>query len=102
VTVSNTTSTAGKAFIYGPALNQVLHIFPVLRASEVEVSVAHSRQTYVGFLIPRIAPKRTVRILLRLAPPRNPQTIVAAGTRRVYANDWHILDNSSCEIKRKR
>ena len=103
VTVTNTTDKAGKVFVYGPALASVSHVYPAfpLSPTTVVVRVSHTQQTYIGFVIPRIAPKKAAYLILRLTPTRRAQSILVGSSRVIRAPDWSILNNPDCRIRKR-
>lgn len=98
VTVRNTTPTPSQAVVYGPALGQVRFVQPVMKTVDVVVWVGQSRQSYFGFVLPRVSPKTPAHILFRLVRPRKPASIVGSTSQTVRAADWSILDNADCVI----
>jgi hypothetical protein len=100
VTVTDRSSGSGRAFIYGPALAGVTHVYPLLQPSTVAVQVGQARRTYVAFVLPHIAKGKSARLILRFAPPRGRQSIVATDSRIVKASDWNIVSNADCTISK--
>lgn len=104
VTVTNTTGSPHRAIVYGPPLSAVQHVFPphLLAPTTVQVTVGNQHRSYIGFLIPRVGPRRRVRALLRILPPAHLASILATTSRTVQASDWSVLDNSGCRIRPAR
>lgn len=99
VTITNNTSKAGRAIIYGRALTWLRHIQPVLTTAQVIVTAAGSRRSYIGFVVPGVKSKDPAHLLLRFAPAARGTSIVATGRPNVQAADWHVLDNNDCVIR---
>lgn len=100
MTVSNRSSTSGQAYLYGPALAGVTHVYPPLQPTTIGVRAASSSRTYIGFVLPRIALNKSVRLILRLVSPQGPQSIVATDRRVVHASARSIVDNPDCTIRK--
>ncbi|MBV9282372.1 MAG: hypothetical protein JOZ41_20005 [Chloroflexi bacterium] len=102
VTVTNTTDRAKRAIIYGPAIGDVSHIYPVLTPTHVTVLVGKGSATYDAFIISQIPAQKSAYLLLRFAPPMPAQSILVSERFTVRASDWSVLDNPDCRIKRVR
>jgi hypothetical protein len=98
VAVKNTTGSAQSIVFYGPPLNQMRHIYPVLDPAYVTVTVAGHVRRFVGFRLPRVPSNRSVHVLVRLAPPLHGQSIVATSQQTVHAASWQVLHNSDCMV----
>jgi hypothetical protein len=99
VTVTNSTSTAATAFVYGPAFSWLQYIHPVLDQTQVVVKVGNSRPvSYFGRIVPRVQPDKSVQLDLQFRSPPRAQTIVVATSRSVHAGDASVLTNADCSI----
>jgi hypothetical protein len=98
VTLKNTTSTTTTAYVYGPPLTHITHIYPPLAPGPVTVTVSGKSRSYVGFLVPHLTPANPVHMLLRLAPPIRGESLVASTRQVVKASDWGVLNNSDCVL----
>ncbi len=99
VTISNTTGTALRGIVYGPALSNTHFIQPRYRPTTVYVQVGTQRRSYVGFVIPSVGPKAPTRVLFRLARLRRPQSILATSHATVHADSWDAVRNADCTVK---
>jgi hypothetical protein len=101
VTVTNQTGSTGSAIIYGPPFEGIRHIYPVslLRPTRVVVGVAHTSQTYIGFVVYPIAPKKPAHLILRFVAPPHRESIAVTTKPIVQASSWNVLDNRKCVIR---
>lgn len=102
VTVTNNTSSAANAMIYGPVMTQVRHFYPfTLQASQVVVEQTHGQNTFDGFVVPRVLPNTPSHLLLRFDRPLHPGSIAVATTRTVDGTNGNPLDNPDCVIGKR-
>jgi hypothetical protein len=99
VTVSNTTQSALRAIVYGPALAHARFIRPRYRPTNVYVEVGKERRPYVGFVIPSVGTKHPAHIEFHLAGLAKPQPILASVHSVVQADDWDSVLGSGCSVK---
>ena len=97
--MSNTTQSALRGIVYGPALKGVRFIHPVYRPITVSVMVGKQRRPYVGFVIPAVETKTPAHVLFRLAKLPNPQPILASPHAAIHDASWSDVANSDCSIK---
>lgn len=99
VTVTNTTPAALRAIVYGPALKNTRFIQPRYDPANVYVRVGKQRRHYVGFVIPRVAPRHPAHVLFRLAKPGQPEPILASSHSVVQVDSWDVISNDGCTVK---
>jgi hypothetical protein len=100
VTVRNTTALPRNAIVYGPVFVLIRHVYPLLRPSQVTVTVSHTHTAYIGFIVPRVDPKKPVHLLLRFAPPARPQPILVTDQSTIKSSSWSFLENPLCHIRK--
>jgi hypothetical protein len=100
VTVSNTTDKPATAFVYGPILDRLRHIYPPLLPTYVAVAVSNSSRTYTAFVVPRVGPHKSAHLILRFEPPLPAGSILVTTKQTVQASDWTVLHNSDCHIRK--
>jgi hypothetical protein len=98
ITLKNTTSATRSAYLFGPPLIHIRHIYPLLAPAPVMVTVSGVSRSYVGFLVPHVLSDKTVYILLRLAPPLRGQSILASSHHAIKASSWSVLNNNDCVL----
>ncbi len=101
IIVANVSSSARSGEIYGPALSRLTHIYPVLRQTQVVVVFPAHRQTFIGYVLPTIRPKKSARLLMRFAPGPHAGSLVVTDTRTIHATSRSILTNPKCLIAAK-
>lgn len=103
VRVKTAAGHVGQAYIYGPPFDNVRHIFPIalLRPTHVTVQVGHSSQSYVGFLVRRVAPKKPTLLTLRFLPPPHSVSILVSAAPVVHASSWSVLQNPACVLHKR-
>lgn len=101
VTVTNSTSTAATATIYGPAFSSIRHFYPVTMASIYATVKSTGRPvSYPGFAVRRVRPDHPAHLLLRFAPPARPAPIAVSASRVIKTDGSDPFDNSSCIIQK--
>ena len=101
VKVTNGTSNAVTAYLYGPVFTFLRHFYPpTLLPSQVQVVGAHSTTSYIAFAVPNVSPKQPAQVILRFVPPPHAEDIAVTNTRMVQDSDGTALQNKDCVIKR--
>jgi hypothetical protein len=99
VSVTNTTDRPQSAVVYGPALQWLRHISPVLSPAQVVVKTPHARQAFIGYLVPHVSPKQPSHVMLRFATPNRPRALVVTNKRTVQASSLQYIQTSTCKIR---
>lgn len=101
VKVTNSTSKAATAYLYGPIMTFLRHFYPpTMKVTSIQVEGAHGQTSYIGFALPPVSPDHPTNVILRFVPPPHAESIAVANVRAVQDSDGSALQNKDCVIKR--
>jgi hypothetical protein len=100
VTITNNTSTTGRALLFGPVLGNLRQFTPViLTPTRVLVEGSHGQTSYIAFTVPHVRPNHPSHLVLQMVPPTSPESLAVTNLRTLQAGDSDPLNNPDCVIK---
>lgn len=103
VAVTNTTSSARDATLFGSVLTLIRHISPVLKPDDVIATAdPGGKSSYIGFLVPGVSPKKPSRLSLTFVAPSRSRKLYVTDKRTFSTSDSAFSDSPSCTIHVKK